>query len=709
MTISIVSATPQVIFQGIQDNSTRELTRDPEVRPQHFPFTYTFAPKGPIDIAEPVVGDSLVSIFGQDTVDETSRWATHGTVLIKTLNEAANLQFLKRLKPDDAAGPATVRFVADVLATQVDEYELMPDGSLKLDANGRPIPTGEKIAGHLVKYIATQAVDAQGVANFGEATQTPGDQTDETTATQSIRIPLFDLRVPSFGSDGNNQGFRIWAPTQRSSDPIDTRILRNEFAYPFRMGFVRRANELSTSKAVNSLAGEQYMDLVFRDKVLNRSNGKQPISIHKRLISGYNDRGNASGLPNVYGPFDTLAVYDKNLDDLLKQLYAAEKPFIDEEFSDFDGVSELDYWRFNFISGVSSLGVPYKSFQIVTGEADSIRLTENATTWAAGGTDGTMTLETYNQLVAREVADWADETSPYQDDALYPVRIMYDTGFAFETKKALTAFIAKRKDTALVLCTHTVGEPALTASQETAMAISLRSLLRLYPESDLFGTPTVRGVVMGRSGPDMQSQYEYADNMPVVIELAEKAARMMGAGDGRWKPEFAFDTAEDGAGSILRRFAKVNVSFTPVRVRNTDWDAGLNWVQQYERRSLFWPALKTVYPDDTSVLNSFFTMLACCELEFLGAKAWRRFTGVSSLTDDQLVDRVNKYITDNVTGRFAGRFVIIADGQITDGDKQRGYSWTLPIKIYAPNMKTVETLRIEAWRMEDAPADAVTQ
>ena len=56
MTISIVSATPQVIAQGIQDLSTRELTRDPEVRPQHFPFTYAFTPKGPTDIAEPVVG-----------------------------------------------------------------------------------------------------------------------------------------------------------------------------------------------------------------------------------------------------------------------------------------------------------------------------------------------------------------------------------------------------------------------------------------------------------------------------------------------------------------------------------------------------------------------------------------------------------------------------------------------------------------------------
>lgn len=712
MTISIVSATPQVIYQGIQDNSTRELTRDPEVRPQHFPFIPLFTQKGPTDIAEPVLGDSFTSIYGANSLDETSKWATHGTVLAKKINEAANMFFVKRLEPADAGPPASLRLYADVLPTQVDEYEQNTDGSWTLDpSNGQPIPTGEKIAGYLVKFVvAAVTTNPDGSTDFGAGTIVPGDQTDELTATQSDRYPLFDLRVPSFGSYGNNNGLRFWAPTQKSSDPIDTRIIQNESAYPFRFGFVTRADEISTARTQSTLAGDPYLDLVFRPKTLNRANGQgDEISIHKRLIQGYNDLGNPNGLPNVYGAFNTLAVYDKNINDLLQLFYTAEKPFISEEWSDFDGVSASDFWRFNFVGGQSSFGVPYSSFRIVTGEANSLRLTENATTWATGGSDGTMNLEAYDTLVRDEMANWADETHPYQDDALYPVRIMYDTGFGFETKKALTSLIALRKDTAVVLSCHQVGQRELTASQETAMATSLRSLLRLYPESDLFGTPTVRGVVMGRSGPLLDSVYEHADAMPVTIELASKAARMMGAGDGRWKPEYAFDNAEDGAGSILRMFGKVNVSFTPIRVRNNDWDAGLNWVQQYERRSLFWPALKTVYPDDTSVLNSFFTMLACCELEFLGAKAWRRYTGSSGLTDAQITDRVNKYITDNVTGRFAGRFVIVADAQITDGDKKRGYSWTLPIKIYAPNMKTVETLRIEAYRIEDAPADAVTQ
>jgi hypothetical protein len=34
-------------------------------------------------------------------------------------------------------------------------------------------------------------------------------------------------------------------------------------------------------------------------------------------------------------------------------------------------------------------------------------------------------------------------------------------------------------------------------------------------------------------------------------------------------------------------------------------------------------------------------------------------------------------------------------------DAVRGYSWTLPIKVYGNNMKTVMTTYTESYRMED--------
>lgn len=59
----------------------------------------------------------------------------------------------------------------------------------------------------------------------------------------------------------------------------------------------------------------------------------------------------------------------------------------------------------------------------------------------------------------------------------------------------------------MVLGTHTVGDRELTASEEHSLAIALRTRLQMYPESDYFGTPVLRGMIVGRSGKLRNSQF----------------------------------------------------------------------------------------------------------------------------------------------------------------------------------------------------------
>jgi len=80
-------------------------------------------------------------------------------------------------------------------------------------------------------------------------------------------------------------------------------------------------------------------------------------------------------LPPLYGPFGQMAIYDEEIELLVDMFYSAEKPFINA-FSDFTGHGNEQY-LFNMLSGVSSANVPYTSYQIVTGVANSARLTDN--------------------------------------------------------------------------------------------------------------------------------------------------------------------------------------------------------------------------------------------------------------------------------------------------------------------------------------------
>ena len=61
-------------------------------------------------------------------------------------------------------------------------------------------------------------------------------------------------------------------------------------------------------------------------------------------------------------------------------------------------------------------------------------------------------------------------------------------------------------------------------------------------------------------------------------------------------------------------------------------------------------------------------------------------------------------MSDAVLGKFDDRFVIVPDAYFTAADEARGYSWTLRIKLYAPSMKTVMSLSIEAYRIDDLAA-----
>jgi hypothetical protein len=399
----------------------------------------------------------------------------------------------------------------------------------------------------------------------------------------------------------------------------------------------------------------------------------------------------------VFGPFGQIHVYDNNVATLIAEFYAAEVPAINQ-YSDFTGAVGEE-WLFNFVSGISSKGAPYSTFQINSADADAAYLSESSTLWASGGTDGTMNDTLFAGLVADFMAVYADTNNPVMDMVTSPESIFWDSGFPLTAKKAIAQFISQRPDTFVALSTFSTLSPPLTQAEESSMAVALKAYLQQFPESDYFGTPTMRGMIVPGSGTLTGSQY--TKPLPLTIELASKAAAYMGAGNGKWKSGFAFDSTP---GSEIDLFSDINVTFWPSTVRNTDWSNGMVGVEAFERRKAYFPALKTIYDNDTSVLNSFFNAMAICRLEKIGDKARRTFSGITSMTNAQLIKNINAFVNKSVAGIFDGRFTIVPTTTITGADLQRGFSWKLVIAIYAPNMKTVGTLAIQSYRLDSLPA-----
>ena len=705
---SIVNAAPLVIQRGTQDLSTRQVTREPEAIPTHLPKAYIYAKKG-LSTPQLVVGGSLVSMYGEDTFDERLKFANHATVMVNTINAEGNAQMIERIVPVDANPAANMLLSLDVLPTDVPDYERNTDGSIKTDVDGDPIPLLDAtddpilVPGFKLKWVISSYNNQADADTFGLKTIVAGDQNDG--AVQSQRYPVLQFRASSQGEWGNNVGVRIWAPTKQTGFGISDRLLAEEKAYPYRVAIINRATQYTTPRVVENLFGEQSVEVAFKPDAIDPATDKQ-LYVGDHLLEYYQNYTDVN-YPPLVGDIGEIYVYKNNIATLQNLLYTAEHAYIaasatpGDIHEDFTGAVDEQY-LYNIISGVSSSGYPYHSVAWAEG-GGAVALGISSNLYLAGGSDGTMSDVAFAAAVTARVTEYNNENSELLDIAQNVESVIYDSGFPLETKYALLNFIAIRKDTFVNLGTHTIGEDALSASEENAVAVALRTRAQLFPESDYFGTPVCRAMIMGRSGVLRGRQYN--KRVPATFEIATKSARYMGAGNGRWKNGFNFDGAP---GSIIETLKDVNVVYTPAAARNRDWDAGLNWIIRYDRQSLCIPSLQTVYANDTSVLNNYLTAMAICEINKVTDRAWRHFTGTSGLTNAQFSERVDNFVMNRLSGRFDGRFIFESNTTFTQSDLDRGYSWTTAVKIWAGNMKTVMTTYVQSYRLDDYAATSTS-
>jgi hypothetical protein len=698
---TIINATPMTNKLGINDKSAAQLPVQPAAVPDHLPMIFIWGQKGPTG-RQLQDGSNLVAMYGSDTFDLRKKFATHQTVLSGVIAGAGNAQMIERIVPADAGPKANFLLSLEVLPVAIAVNTRDANGIYLRDEDGDLIPDGSTTtAGFRVRWLKT-TVTSGGPAtadstSFGVATSAPGTLTDgETTSTV---YPVLQYWAGYYGAAGNNEGLRLMAPLSTEDQPPNQAILGQALAFQYRLQAISRINSNATPTVANALDGSTSMDFVLKPGTIHPTANSELYlgDIFKKTYQSVGDPRRAdvyAGIPNVH-------IYAANIATLQALFLAGEKTAMttldDSVGSDISETEDTaNAFKFNIFTFRNVGGAQYRCIEQDTTTGSAIALGASTNLYCASGADGTMTDNAFNTAVAAKLAEYGDPLSDVQDMALNPISVFYDTGFQLDTKYAACNLLARRKDTAVVLSTYTEGVE-MTASEEASVGISLRSRLALFPESTYFGTPVVRGVIMARYGTMLG--VNYSKKLPLTLWLAGKAAAFMGAGNGVWNAARLFD--KDPATKV-ENFTDLNVSFVPASQRIVDWTTGLNYPIAYSRDVMFYPALKTAYADDTSVLTSFFTMMGCVALQKVGEQVWREYTGSVRYTRAQLVQNVNQRVQDLTNGKFAGLFKIVPRAYISGGDEARGFSYTLPIEIYANNAQTVMTLSVEAYRMPEA-------
>ena len=470
--------------------------------------------------------------------------------------------------------------------------------------------------------------------------------------------------------------------------------MAREKAYPFLMSVVRRNTETGNVAAVESIFGEQIIPVVFKKGAIDPTTTER-LYIADRAVDRYQNLSDAR-YARKFGELGRFHVYQDNIDLLLEMFHAAEADFIDSD-SDFTSDSD-DKYLFNFVTGMDSLARPYHTFMF-SDDVNSVRFSATSGVYLQGGSDGTVNDDTFNALVSEYMQRYLNPNDELMDLAYHIESHMYDSGFQLDTKYDLINFISQRKDTFVVAATYEFGGPIRSAGEDISIASSLMSVFNLFPESEYFGTRVYRGMIMGNSAQLRQSLD--GARYPFSLEVAAKTARYMGAGDARWKAGAAFDAHP---GALIESMYNPSITFVSDDVANRNWDAGVNWVIRYDRSSFIFPALKTVYTDDTSILTSYINACGILYAHKVVHLTHRTFSGTTGLTQGEFVKKVNDFFSAQVDGKFDGRFVITPRAQFSALDQIRNFSWTLPVEFYGPGMKTVETAYIISRRIEDLQA-----
>lgn len=693
---NIINGAPGVLDHGVEKRDNVPYLRTPVSYPQHVPKFFIWAQKGSTD-EQLLAADERKIAYGDATFRERSPYFNHVSKFSNGVTEKGNVGMYVRLIAPDAGPKPTALVSIEILPTTVDDYDRNSDGSIKTSVTGDPVIKGQISNGHRARYLVEHFASHADAQEFAQRAIRTGTMIDPVTGDESQIIPLFDIEHSFVGGDGNLAGIRIWPSTAQNTSTLPTRLMAKEQVFPYNFSILRKNEETGNTRPVQTIMGEQSIPVSFKPEVIDPLT-RVRLYVGERATREYQNL-NDPRYAKEYGEIGRIHVYQENIESLLTQLHAAEVDYLDSgsDMTEDEGTKHL----FNFLTGVDSRGYPYHSFVFATDES-SVRWSQFTNIMFSGGSDGTMNDAVHNQLVREYMERYSDPDDELNDIAYHIESHIYDSGYELETKRRLINFISNRHDTIVVLSPNEFGQRALTPSEEFSVASSLYSEAALHPESTYFGTEVYRVLIMGSMGLIRFS--EYTQRFPVTYEVAVKTAAMMGAGNGVWKEEYAFD---GGDGSVITEMYDLTNPWTPSSVRARNWDAGLNFIARYDRESFNIPALKTVHRDDTSVLTGYLTACAFAYMNKVLHKAQRRFSGDQRSTHAQFTKKINDFILEEVRGKFGDRFIIVPRAQFTSMDQRRNYSWTVPVDVGAKGMKTVQTSWLVARRYEDMAGSTV--
>lgn len=643
---------------GIKDNSVQEYTVASPVYPLHAPVISLITPKG--ELAS-VAGTQWIktadftAIFG-DILDYKSPYYNPSALLIQQLARGSQATIgVRRLSANEEVARAA--FSAYVQKITVQDFERDMAGQFKRDPDtGLKIPTGETYEG--LKVVVKQELDPAVLKlGYGKMVHRviPGTPAagDVPAVPETLVYPLFELAA-GVGDIYNRSGLNMGVNGNTMNMRSVSEFVRTTGVYPFDLRLFSDSEAGVRSYAKTTDRKESAVFTLFPTEA-----GGVQYGIKRGVGMFTNTNANRKVVPTP-APFKDAYVYTDDIDTLCQLMYVVEKDVNDSLVE----VGLRPWQQMNPLTVTNHTGAPY--FAVTT---------EDSTLWdltgavkATGGISPFHTAEDKLPPYAtvKEVNDpfgllagikfpitsaqaWEITNKLMVSDMTAYVNgveqknytknrqsVFWDVGYTKEVKDVSLQFLGARKDIfvfsdATVWAPETVNDLGAIYSRQA----SLVAALRLTPESEKWGTATVRASINLIEAKLINEKT--GDFFSGNLDLAFMFARFAGNNSGVIIPSFSPDHEDN---RILTTMHSPNIEFEEDEVASDNFENGGITLRPHDTDQLFRPALITVFNNADSVLKDAVTAFLCVCAEKIVQDEWNTVCGDTSIPASTYAARV---------------------------------------------------------------------
>lgn len=598
--------------------------------------------------------------FGEGTFDDNTKYFSREAVFLKGLFERQGAFITRMVAGDAAAGSLVLEL--KVKKANIPQYERDDNGQFVLDEEtGDKIPLRDASTNAQItepgleltwstRALNTAAERPETITNLKPTTHGTGD--DAYTV-----YPILAVKAKSVGAYANDIGVKLYVDL----DNPDTTLATAVGALPMSFGIVKKTYGQDTVSPVVSKYENQFETFVAKpDQIDERF--ESAVSFKEVIEDNY---------PDI--PFD-VQLYTENIETVGAAIKEVEP----------DDDTLTDPFMANIIEPYNIDDVPMVHVAL---SEDSIRLGTDRICYMTGGEDGTMDDENIEALTRQWLNDLLFPA--IRDSARYPFSAMFDTGVSLATKRAMIRFMGVRKDFRLYLATQDCNlETWNTEAQDQSVGASLYAACLLQPESQLKGTVAFRADIYAQAGHLANSKYRKL--IPFVYDIMMKKSRYASTGTVTGQP----------AGlprSEVSVFKDWNWTPTNPDLKQIAWENGINYAQYFDMDGIHWPALRTVYKYDTSVLSGSLFADIVVYIKHLARRNWAQFVG----TDDPFTSfkaAAERALLNSISAMTANRYNVTVEYSQTEEEAKIGYISHCDISITGRAQNRITKFNIICYR-----------